>query len=64
MELDGTAKDMLMCKIVNAHVDSYHLLYSERIRRAWQEELAALADKHVAASSRKKKAAGKSKAAQ
>jgi hypothetical protein len=64
VELDVTVKDLLMSKIVNAHVESYHLLYSERMRRAWQEELAALVEKHAASSSRKQKKAGKGKAVQ
>ncbi len=62
MELDQAAKDLLMSKIVNAHVDSYNLLYSERMKRAWQEELALLADKY-SVSRKKKERSAKNKTA-
>jgi hypothetical protein len=44
--LDSKAKEVLMNKIVNGFTDSYNLLYSERMTRAWKEELTSLADRY------------------
>jgi hypothetical protein len=46
VELTSVTKEVLMNKIVNAHVDSYNLLYSERMQRAWKEELSSIADRY------------------
>lgn len=47
MEMGPGFRDVLMSKIVNGHSSAYDLLYAERIHRAWEEELAALAEKHT-----------------
>ena len=39
----GGLRDLILTKIVNSHVGSYHLLYGDRMRRAWEDELVALA---------------------
>ncbi len=57
VELNVASKEVLFHKLVNAHVDSYNLLYSQRMERAWKEEVTALADRY---STDKKKGAKKS----
>lgn len=53
MEL-ASCKEFLLSKLVNAHVDAYNLLYTERMKRAWKEELASLADRYSGEKKKKK----------
>ena len=47
VEFNSDFKHYLLAKLINAHVDSYNLLYADRMRRAWDEELLKLAEKYV-----------------
>lgn len=52
--LDHQGKQMLFAKLVNAHVDAYTLLFGDRMKRAWDEELQRICDQFM----EKKKATG------
>lgn len=59
IELDASHRDIIMSKLINAHAAAYELLYGDRMRRAWDEELNTMATKVEAAPP----AAGKSRRA-
>jgi hypothetical protein len=38
-EMTPQMKDAFLSKLVNGNIDAYNLLYGERMKRAWDEEL-------------------------
>lgn len=45
MEANDLMKEVFLSKIINAHSAAYELLYADRMRRAWDEEVKGIVEK-------------------
>ena len=54
VEFSSDLRQHLLTKIINAHVAAYNLLYADRMKRAWDEELSKLGTKYLPKKAAKK----------